>query len=147
MCNDTTVPFVETRTEADMKRIMLILPLLATVFLTGCFADPELDFEDVSFVEIMTEDNRVTVRDEVAVAELTEEISELDYLRAAEPEGGYIYTAYYTITWYNSDGVAIESVDIADENGYQIAHDGVVYTVDADLAVDMVLIARLAVSE
>lgn len=130
-----------------MKRFILIITVFAAVLLTGCFAKLEFDFEDVSFVEIMTDDVRITVTDAAAVAALTDDISGLDYVRTVEPEGGYLYTVYYTLTWYNSDGVAIESVEIAEENGYQIAHDGVVYTVDADLAVDVSLITRLAASE
>lgn len=130
-----------------MKKTLSLLLTAAAVLLTGCFADPEFDFEDVSFAEIMTEESRTAVSDEDMVQKLTQTVASLSYERAPEPEGGYLYDVYYTVTWYNSDGVAIECIDVVEENGYQIAHDGVVYTVAADLCVDIELIKELSAGD
>ena len=54
-----------------MKKTLSLLLTAAAVLLTGCFADPEFDFEDVSFAEIMTEESRTAVSDEDMVQKLT----------------------------------------------------------------------------
>lgn len=130
-----------------MKKRLLLTLIIAMMFFSGCFSDPELDFEDVSFLEIMTDRSRVTVQDSSLVERLTQDVYSLAFERAPEPAGGYLYDVYYTVTWYNSDGVAIECIDIVDENGYQIAHDGVVYAVAADLCVDVEFIKELSAGE
>lgn len=134
-----------------MKLRLFSLLLAVLVLMCGCMGGLRFDFKDVQSVEIMTADTRVKVTDAETVARLTEHIDGLDYnaveLSLEERQYGYLYDTYYTLTWYNSDGVAIESIEIVEENGYQIAHDAVVYTVDADLAVDVGMIAELVMAE
>ncbi len=134
-----------------MKLRLLSLLCAVLLIICGCGSGLRFDFKDVQSVEITTADARVKVTDAEAVARLTEQVGGLDYnkveLSFEEADLGYVYDTYYTLTWYNSDGVAIESIEIVEENGYQIAHDGVVYTVDDDLAVDVDMIGELVLTK
>lgn len=134
-----------------MKMRLFALILAALLMLCGCGSALRFDFKDVLTVEIMTADTRVTISDADIVSRITEQIDGLDYemveLSREEAEIGYVYETYYTLTWYNTDGVAIESIEIVEENGHQIAHDAVVYTVEADLSVDVDILAELVLGE
>lgn len=131
-------------------RLFAFIPAVL-LLLCGCGNALRLDFDDVHTIEIMTADTRVSVTDADMVERITDHIDGLDYelveLSREEAELGYVYDTCYTLTWYNTDGVAIESVEIAEENGHQIAHDAIVYTVDADLSVDVDMLAALVLGE
>ena len=130
-----------------MKKQISILIILIAFFatmLTGCFTDPDFDFEDAGYIEIMAAEQRIKVTDSETVSKITADVAEREYERVVlvgdEADEGYIYTAYYTLTWYNSDGVAIESIEISEADGSCIAHDAIVYTVENGSSIDIAAI-------
>ena len=94
-------------------------------------ADPDLDLESVSHLEVMSglTGQKITIKDADSVQKVMDDIESLRYEKKnAVEEVGYTYR----IRFYNENYDELGRVFITEENGHQISYDGYYYLVEAD---------------
>ena len=94
-------------------------------------ADPDLDIESVSHLEVMSglTGQKITIKDADSVQKVKDDIESLKYEKKnAVEEVGYAYR----IRFYNENYDELGRIFITEENGHQISYDGYYYLVEAD---------------
>ena len=94
-------------------------------------ADPDLDIESVSHLEVMSglTGQKITIKDADSVQKVKDDIESLKYEKKnAVEEVGYAYR----IRFYNENYDELGRIFITEKNGHQISYDGYYYLVEAD---------------
>ena len=105
-------------------------------------ADPDLDLESVSHLEVMSglTGQKITIKDADSVQKVMDDIESLKYeKKKAVEEVGYAYR----IRFYNENDDILGRIYITEENGHQISYDGYYYLVEADQNINVNFLEEL----